>query len=80
MQAGLAGTEQEAASMLDDEGLGKRVDEENIMARARGVVAVPSYLVQGRWFVGGMQRSDVFLDLFVRATGQEGSKVLMLHV
>lgn len=70
LEAGTVGSEKEALRLLNDEGLGRRVEENHAMARAKGVVAVPSYLIQGQWFVGGMQRCEVFLDLFRRVAGE----------
>jgi predicted DsbA family dithiol-disulfide isomerase len=78
IEAGLVGSEKEGLRLLDDEGLGRRVEEANTMARARGVVAVPSYLVQGRWFVGGTQRCEIFLDLFRRVAGETGDGRVIL--
>ncbi|KAK3303477.1 thioredoxin-like protein [Chaetomium strumarium] len=63
-------------------GLAKRVDESSARARQIGMTAVPSYVVQGRWQVGGMQGEDVWLRIFekVRATksgkkNEEGSSL-----
>ncbi|KAK3941632.1 DSBA-like thioredoxin domain-containing protein [Diplogelasinospora grovesii] len=38
------------------------------------ITAVPSYLVQGRFYVGGMQESDVFVRLFERICGLQQSQ------
>ncbi|SPQ23164.1 073a6314-5033-465a-90f3-a3f0e47616a9 [Thermothielavioides terrestris] len=43
---------------------GRLVDASSARARQIGVTAVPSYVVQGRWQVGGMQREGVWLGLF----------------
>lgn len=43
------------------------IDTATSRARALGVAAVPSYIVQGRWQVGGMQREGVWLGVFERA-------------
>lgn len=68
VEAGV-GSEDEVLKALDSDELGRRVEEEDRGARYKGVEAVPSYLVQGRYFVGGMQRPEVFLELFGRVGG-----------
>ncbi|KAK4147505.1 uncharacterized protein C8A04DRAFT_24758 [Dichotomopilus funicola] len=42
------------------------IDTATSRARALGVAAVPSYIVQGRWQVGGMQREEVWMGVFQR--------------
>ncbi|KAL2150738.1 hypothetical protein VTH82DRAFT_7301 [Thermothelomyces myriococcoides] len=59
---GLCATEAEALAAR-----ARAVDESSAQARRVGVRAVPSYVVQGRWQVGGMQSEDVWLDVFERA-------------
>ncbi|KAK4252453.1 hypothetical protein C7999DRAFT_27191 [Corynascus novoguineensis] len=78
---GLCATEAEALAYLsrgegegregggEEEGKwapGKVVDESSARARQIGVRAVPSYVVQSRWQVGGMQREDVWMGVFER--------------
>lgn len=44
-----------------------RVDAETVRARRDvGITAVPSYVVNGRYRVGGMQEPGVFTGLFER--------------
>lgn len=64
MEAGVVESEDEAIACMDSEEMGRRVDVESASGRRREIEAVPSYLVQGRYYVGGMQKPEVFLDLF----------------
>ncbi|KAK4463793.1 thioredoxin-like protein [Cladorrhinum samala] len=50
------------------ERIGRRVDEESGRARASGVVAAPSYVINGRWQVGGMQEVEAWKEIFERVT------------
>jgi len=51
------------------------VDMESALGRMREIEAVPSYLVQGRYFVGGMQEPDVFEEVFGRVGEKESGRV-----
>ncbi|KAL2017176.1 hypothetical protein VTK56DRAFT_2545 [Thermocarpiscus australiensis] len=55
----------------EEEPYGAMVDASMARAQAIGVTAVPSYVVQGRWQVGGMQAEGVWLGLFERIRGEE---------
>ncbi|KAK5662063.1 hypothetical protein OQA88_10177 [Cercophora sp. LCS_1] len=64
---GLGRDMQELEAYLDSEEASGRVEEE--MRRAKkevGVTAVPSFVVNGRWKVGGMQEPGVFIGVFER--------------
>ena len=63
-EAALAYLDQEEEE--DDNEHGQEVDRSSEAARRLGVTAVPSYVVQGRWQVGGMQREEMWLRLFER--------------
>lgn len=59
--------EADVLAWLDDEARRREVDEMDARAKGEaGVVAVPSYMVQGRYRVGGKQEEQVFLELFER--------------
>lgn len=67
LEVGLCGSEEEVLARLDEEG--PRVEADALDRRAKevvGITAVPSYVVQGRYRVGGQQQSEVFLRLFER--------------
>ncbi|KAH8904320.1 thioredoxin-like protein [Coniochaeta sp. PMI_546] len=66
IEAGVVESEEEARAVMDSEEMGRRVDWESAQGRKREIEAVPSYLVQGRYFVGGMQEPEVFEDVFGR--------------
>ncbi|OIW24908.1 thioredoxin-like protein [Coniochaeta ligniaria NRRL 30616] len=66
VEAGVAGSEEEARGVMGSEEMGRRVEWESAQGRKREIEAVPSYLVQGRYFVGGMQEPEVFEDVFRR--------------
>lgn len=76
VEVGVVGSEEEATSVMDSEEMGRRVDWENAQGRKREIEAVPSYLVQGRYFVGGMQEPDVFEEVFGRIGGQENGSAV----
>ncbi|KAK2041299.1 DSBA-like thioredoxin domain-containing protein [Colletotrichum somersetense] len=57
---------EEAEAALDDDRFGKAVDEAVMEARRAGITGVPTFMVQGRWRVGGSQEPDVFLRVFER--------------
>ncbi|KAJ9151016.1 hypothetical protein NKR19_g5097 [Coniochaeta hoffmannii] len=63
--------------VMDSEEMGRRVEWESERARRREIEAVPSYLVQGRYFVGGMQEPEVFEEVFARVieNEKEGGRV-----
>jgi predicted DsbA family dithiol-disulfide isomerase len=72
--------EAEVRAWLDNEtsgGPGKTVDNEVARARDIGITAVPSFVVQGRFRVGGMQAPDVFIGLFDRiaTASREGPEI-----
>lgn len=67
LDAGLCGSEEEVLVRLDDEGA--RAGADALDRRSKevvGIAAVPSYIVQGRYRVGGQQEAEVFLRLFDR--------------
>jgi predicted DsbA family dithiol-disulfide isomerase len=61
-------------ALLDDVELTARVDAEERQARNGGICASPSYSIQGRYRVGGMQEASVFLKLFDKIAGAEGGE------
>lgn len=63
-QAGL--DRDEVLAWLDGEEARRLADGLNRRAREVGIVAVPSFVVQGRYRIGGKQEEKVFLDLFER--------------
>lgn len=67
LEAGLCGSEEEVLTRLDDEGARARADALDRRAKeVVGITAVPSYVVQGRYRIGGQQEAEVFLRLFDR--------------
>lgn len=67
LEVGLCGSEEEVLARLDDAGARAEADALDRRAKeAVGITAVPSYVVQGRYRVGGQQQSEVFLRLFDR--------------
>ncbi|KAK1755717.1 thioredoxin-like protein [Echria macrotheca] len=73
LEHGLADDEETLLQYLDSEEADRRVDEEAARARRDvGVAAVPSYVVNGRYRVGGMQEPGVFTGLFERIRGGGG--------
>lgn len=67
LEVGLCGSEEEVLAHLDDAGARAEADALDRRAKeAVGITAVPSYVVQGRYRVGGQQQSEVFLRLFDR--------------
>lgn len=59
--------EAELVAWLDSEGARAMVDGMERRAKTEvGIVAVPSFVVQGRYRVGGKQEEGVFLELFER--------------
>lgn len=75
LEAGLCGSEEEVLTRLNDEGARARADALDRRAKeVVGITAVPSYVVQGRYRVGGQQDAEVFLRLFdrIRLEGGDG--------
>lgn len=75
LEVGLCGSEGEVLVRLDDEGARARADALDRRAKeVVGITAVPSYVVQGRYRVGGQQEAEVFLRLFdrIRLEGGDG--------
>ncbi|KAB5583138.1 thioredoxin [Coniochaeta sp. 2T2.1] len=76
VKAGVVETVEEAERVMADEEMGRRVEWESAQGRKREIEAVPSYLVQGRYFVGGMQEPEVFEEVFGRVVrGKESGGV-----
>ncbi|KAK4195402.1 thioredoxin-like protein [Triangularia verruculosa] len=77
VDAGIWTTQQQGMDWLRSDELGTEVDE--LCERAKrevGVRAVPSYVVNDRWVVGGMQTQEVWEGLFTRiiaTTAQEAT-------
>jgi predicted DsbA family dithiol-disulfide isomerase len=63
---GIARDEAEALALLESDELSALVDQEAARAADAGVSAVPSYVVQGRYCVGGCQEPELFVSLFGR--------------
>lgn len=75
LEVGLCGSEDEVLARLDEEGVRSEADALDRRAKeVVGITAVPSYVVQGRYRVGGQQEPEVFLRLFdrIRPEGREG--------
>ncbi|KAJ0109882.1 dsba oxidoreductase [Diaporthe amygdali] len=71
LEAGLCESEEELLAHLDNKEARDEADGLDSYAKeVVGITAVPSYVVQGRYRIGGQQSSDVFLQLFdrIRAT------------
>jgi predicted DsbA family dithiol-disulfide isomerase len=64
------GDEDEVKRWLDSDAAGKLVDAENARARDIEISAVPSYIIQGRYQVGGCQQPEVFQGLFEKIQGK----------
>lgn len=64
--------EEEVDNVLDDGQLEGGVMKDNRMARGLGIEPAPSYLVRKRWFVGGMQRPEIFLGSIGRVVARGG--------
>ncbi len=73
MAAGLVATTAEAQAWLDDDGVAAAVDAEEKAAHDSAISAVPSYVVNGRFRVGGCQESSVFLELFDKILAAEST-------
>lgn len=76
-EAGLCeGDEEDVLAWLDDAEAIRMVDELERRTKSEvGIVAVPSFVVQGRYSVGGKQEESLFLDLFERIRkAEEGEK------
>jgi predicted DsbA family dithiol-disulfide isomerase len=64
VSTGLVSDRAEATSWMDSSVADALVSEGMTRAREIGITAVPSFLIQGKYRVGGYQRPDVFVDLF----------------
>ncbi|KAK0742510.1 thioredoxin-like protein [Apiosordaria backusii] len=72
VDTGLFTSEQDGLAWLESDALGPEVDAESQKARTEiGVRAVPSYVVNNKWVVGGMQDRAMWEGLF--------SKILKLQ-
>jgi predicted DsbA family dithiol-disulfide isomerase len=56
----------EVQEWLVNDRVGEEVDRDVLRARERLVSAVPTFFVQGKFILGGMQEPSVFIDLFDR--------------
>lgn len=75
LEVGLCESEEELVAALDDPAARAEADAMDRAAKkVFGVTAVPSYVVQGRYKVGGQQSAEVFLGLFdrIRLEGRGG--------
>lgn len=77
LEVGLCGSEEEVTARLDEPDA--RAEADALYKRAKevvGITAVPSYVVQGRYSVGGQQSSEIFLRLFdrIRLEGKAGGQ------
>lgn len=75
VESGVVKDEEEARAVMGSEEMGRRVVMESERGRGSKIEAVPSYLVQGRYFVGGMQEPGVFEEVFGRVGGGEQERV-----
>jgi predicted DsbA family dithiol-disulfide isomerase len=73
-RVGLA-DEDEVRGWLDSDVAGRLVDREAARARDMDIQAVPSYVVQGRYRVGGCQEPGVFTSLFDKLRDGSGNAV-----
>ena len=71
VRLGLAPDAEAVLAWLDSDEANRRVDAELARPRRLGINGIPSYVVQGRYRVGGMQEPGVFLDLFDRIRAKE---------
>ena len=73
VQTGLFPSLASAHAFLESDAFVEDVNTSSAEARqVVGVTAVPTYVVQGRWQVGGMQSEEVWLEVFERVRGGEG--------
>ncbi len=73
LAAGLVHSADEVLAYLADEAVIAAVDADEQTARRMGISASPSYVIQGRYLLGGCQESPVFLDLFDKITSAAAS-------
>lgn len=71
LELGLAANEAEVLAWLDGAEANARVDAEVTKARAIGINGVPTFVVNGRYRVGGMQEPGIFLGLFDKIRAKE---------
>jgi predicted DsbA family dithiol-disulfide isomerase len=76
VESGVCVSAEEAIGVMESEEMGRRVEWENERAKKRVIEAVPTYLVQGRYCVGGMQEPGVFEEVFERVMGKESGSVV----
>jgi predicted DsbA family dithiol-disulfide isomerase len=75
LEVGLCESEEEVVARLDSPEARAQADAlDRAAKKVAGITAVPSYVVQGRYSVGGQQNSEVFLQLFdrIRLEGKGG--------
>lgn len=72
--AGEAGLDRErvAAFLASDEGI-EEVSEELALATQRGVSAVPTFVIDGRWAIPGAQETDIFVQVIERVREQQAA-------
>ncbi|KAI3398978.1 hypothetical protein diail_8005 [Diaporthe ilicicola] len=76
LEVGLCASKEEVMAHLDREEARAEADGLDRSAKeVIGITAVPSYVVQGRYRVGGQQEAEVFLQLFdrIRVAERAGS-------
>ncbi len=71
LRVGLVQDGTELLAWLDDPELRARVEAEIAHAKAQRISGVPTFVVQGRYRVGGMQEPGVFLMLFDKIRANE---------
>ncbi|KAL1867260.1 hypothetical protein Daus18300_006379 [Diaporthe australafricana] len=72
LEVGLCASEEEVLEHLDSSEARAEADGLDRSAKELlGIAAVPSYVVQGRYRVGGQQEAEVFLQLFDRIRAAE---------
>jgi predicted DsbA family dithiol-disulfide isomerase len=73
LEVGLCESEEVVFACLDEPAARAQADAlDRAAKKVAGITAVPSYVVQGRYSVGGQQDSEVFLKLFdkIRLAGK----------
>ncbi|KAK3994618.1 thioredoxin-like protein [Cladorrhinum sp. PSN332] len=71
VELGLFGTERDGIEWFSSgDEMVEQVDDASSKAKARGMVASPSYVVNGRWQVGGMQEKKVWLEVLERVRSE----------
>ena len=71
LRVGLVEDGTQLLAWLDEPELRARVEAETAHAKAQRISAVPTFVVQGRYRVGGMQEPGVFLMLFDKIRANE---------